>query len=156
VAVKRSSTLRLTASLSIVSVLSPHTRTLVLSSGNNVGPVGDMARRCITINLDANCEMPATRSFMKDPLGDALKSRESVVSAALTIVRAWISAGEPMTECATLGSFGAWSRWCRQPLLWLGKPDPAASAFAAMTDDPDRDLLVACSCCCMQSSATPR
>ena len=39
------------------------TRALFLSSGNNVGPVQDMTRRCITIRLDPGCEMPAARSF---------------------------------------------------------------------------------------------
>ena len=39
------------------------TRALVLSSGNNVGPVQDMTRRCITIHLSPNCEVPAARPF---------------------------------------------------------------------------------------------
>jgi hypothetical protein len=41
------------------------TRALFLSSGNNVGPVADMTRRCITINLDPGCETPAAREFKK-------------------------------------------------------------------------------------------
>nr|MDD4943881.1 hypothetical protein [Rhodoferax sp.] len=39
------------------------TRALFLSSGNNVDAVRDMTRRCITINLDPQCETPATRQF---------------------------------------------------------------------------------------------
>ena len=37
-------------------------RVLFLSSGNNVGPVLDMTRRCITIHLDPACEVPASRT----------------------------------------------------------------------------------------------
>ena len=45
------------------------TRTLFLSSGNNVGPIGDMTRRCITIALDPCCEVPAARSFQRPRTG---------------------------------------------------------------------------------------
>lgn len=118
------------------------TRTLFLSSGNNVGPVQDMARRCLTINLDPQLETPAERTF-KNPhlLSDLQREREKYVSAALTIIRAWIVAERPMSECRTLASYGEWSDLCRQPLLWLGIPDAAASVFVSMNDDPDRELL---------------
>jgi hypothetical protein len=118
------------------------TRALFLSSGNNVGPVGDMSRRCITINLDAGIEMPATRTF-KQPglLEEVRRDRAQYVSAALTVVTAWVQAGRPHSACQPVGGFGEWSDWCRQPLLWMAKPDPAASVFAAMIDDPERETV---------------
>ena len=118
------------------------TRTLFLSSGNNVSPVADMVRRCLTINLDPACETPATREY-KNPhvLRDLQKNRGKYVSAALTIIRAWIVAGKPMSPCKELATYGEWSELCRQPLLWLGLPDPSQSVFEAMTEDPDRELL---------------
>lgn len=52
------------------------TRALFLSSGNNVGPVQDMTRRCITIHLDPGCEVPAARSFKRPYLvRDMLRER---------------------------------------------------------------------------------
>lgn len=118
------------------------TRTLFLSSGNNVGPVNDMTRRCITINLDPKCEVPASRTFKKpNLLSDLHNSRGLYVSAALTIIRAWIVAGRPKTECKSLSTYNIWSDLCRQPLLWLRLPDPSESMFAAMNDDPDRETL---------------
>ena len=118
------------------------TRALFLSSGNNVGPVQDMARRCVTITLDPACETPATREFKNSNLvPDVLRERGRYVSAALTIIRAWIVAGRPMTHCKALAGYQAWSELCRQPLLWLGLPDPAEAVFEAMADDPDRDTL---------------
>jgi hypothetical protein len=118
------------------------TRALFLSSGNNVGPVGDMSRRCITINLDAACEMPAIRTFRKPGLLEEVRGNRSLyVSAALTVINAWINAGTPTTASTPLGGFEQWSHWCREPLLWLGKPDPAASVFTAMADDPERELV---------------
>jgi hypothetical protein len=118
------------------------TRALLLSSGNNVGPTADMTRRCITINLDPGCETPATRSFQRPNLvAEVMQERGRYVSAALTIVRAWIATGRPNSQCKPLAGFGEWSELCRQPLLWLGYPDPAQSAFEGMANDPDRELL---------------
>jgi len=118
------------------------TRALFLSSGNNVGPVQDMSRRCITIHLDPGCEVPAARSFTRpDLVRDVLRQRGLYVSAALTIVRAWIVAGRPKTACKSLAGFSDWSDLCRQPLLWLGLADPTESVFLAMAEDPDRETL---------------
>jgi hypothetical protein len=118
------------------------TRTMFLASGNNVGPVQDMTRRCIAINLSPQCEVPATRTFTRpDLVREVLRERGHYVSAALTIVRAWIVAGRPKTACKSLASFGDWSDLCRQPLLWLGCADPTASVFAAIAEDPERETL---------------
>ena len=117
------------------------TRTLFLSSGNNVDAVRDMARRCITIALDPQTETPATRQFKSDPLATVRASRESFVSLALTIIRAWAAAGKPMTECKPLASYGQWSAWVRQPLLWLNMADPAHRVFEQLAQDPDRETL---------------
>lgn len=118
------------------------TRTLFLSSGNNVGPVQDMARRCITISLDPAVEIPAARTFNRPYLiRELLQERERYVSAVLTIIRAWIVAGKPKTKCEPLGSYDEWSDLCRQPLLWLGCVDPTSSVFEALAEDPDRETL---------------
>ena len=128
--------------LGVSKTANVNTRALFLSSGNNVGPVQDMARRCITINLDPGCEVPAARTFTRpDLVSDVLRQRGRYVSAALTIVRAWIIAGRPKTECKSLAGFGDWSDMCRQPLLWLGLADPTESLFIAMAEDPDREIL---------------
>ena len=118
------------------------TRALFLSSGNNVGPVQDMTRRCITIHLDPGCEVPAARSFKQpDLVREVLRKRGRYVSAALTIVRAWVVAGRPKTDCKALAGYSDWSDLCRQPLLWLGLADATESMFEAMAEDPDRETL---------------
>jgi hypothetical protein len=118
------------------------TRALFLSSGNNVGPVQDMTRRCITIHLDPGCEVPAARSFTRpDLVRDVLRERGRYVAAALTIVRAWIASGRPRTDCKSIAGYSDWSDLCRQPLLWLGLADPTAAVFEAMDEDPDRETL---------------
>jgi len=128
--------------LGVSKTATVNTRALFLSSGNNVGPVKDMTRRCISIRLDPGCETPAARSFTRpDLVREVLRERGRYVSAALTIVRAWIVAGMPKTICKSLAGYGDWSDLCRQPLLWLGMADPTVSVFEAMSDDPDRELL---------------
>lgn len=128
--------------LGISKMATVNTRTLFLSSGNNVGPIQDMSRRCITINLSPQCEIPATRNFKRpDLIQDVLNLRSVYVCAALTIIRAWIFAGRPITEVKSVNSFGEWSALCRQPLLWLGCADPAVSVFEAMAEDPERENL---------------
>ena len=118
------------------------TRALFLSDGNNVVPVQDMTRRCITIHLDPSCEVPASRSFRRPELvRDVLRERGRYVSAVLTIVRAWIVAGRPKTDCRSIAGYGDWSDLCRQPILWLGLSDATESVFKAMAEDPDRETL---------------
>ncbi|MGZ5621863.1 MAG: hypothetical protein ACXWFG_13450 [Methylobacter sp.] len=119
------------------------TRALFLSSGNNVEPVRDMTRRVVTIKLDPQCETPATREFNKNPVADVRSKRGEFISAALTIVRAWLVAGRPKTEIKALSSYAEWSELCRQPLLWLDLADPAAIVFETMAHDPDREELAA-------------
>jgi len=121
---------------------SVNTRTLFLSSGNNVGPIQDMGRRTITINIDAKCETPAAKEY-KNPnlLEDVLSQRGRYVSAALTIIRAWIVAGRPKQPCKPLVSFGEWVELCCYPLMWLGLENPMTSAFKAMNDDPEKEML---------------
>ena len=133
--------------LGVSKTATVNTRALFLSSGNNVGPVQDMTRRCITINLSPDCEVPAARSFERPELvRDVLRERGWYVAAALTIVRAWIVAGRPKTVCKSLAGYGDWSDLCRQPLLWMGLADPTESVFMAMAEDPDRETLVRLLC----------
>jgi len=118
------------------------TRVLFLSSGNNIAPIKDMARRCITINLNPEVEIPAARTFKRPNLiSEVIKGRERYTSAAITVIRAWIVAKKPRAECKSFAGFGDWSDLCRQPLLWLGYADPAESIFEAIKEDPDREIL---------------
>jgi hypothetical protein len=128
--------------LGLSKTASVNTRTLFISSGNNVGPVQDMARRCITIRLSPQIENPASRSFLRPNLvKEVWNERAHYVSAALTIVRAWVAADRPITDCKPLAGYGEWSNYCRQPLLWLGYPDPVGSMFEAVDEDPDKEVL---------------
>ncbi len=81
------------------------------ANANNVKADSDIVRRFVRTRLDANCERPELRSGWKIPdlLGWARGRRSELVSACLTIVRAWIVAGKPM-GAYTLGSYEEWAR----------------------------------------------
>lgn len=118
------------------------TRTLFLSSGNNVGPVRDLLRRVITINLDPRCATPASISYVGNPVDTVRKHRGAYVCAALTIILAWKAAGSPRANVSNIATYGgAWADFCRHPLIWLGLPDPATSLIEQIQHDPDADAL---------------
>ncbi|MDD7442778.1 MAG: hypothetical protein PUG38_09220 [Sutterellaceae bacterium] len=116
------------------------TKTLLLSTGNNVGPVADMTRRVVPICLAPKDEIPANHVFRRPGLlSDVRRERGRLVSAALTIVSAWIRAGRPISPAfPAINSFQEWSSLCREPLLWLGREDPAQRMFESMREDPER------------------
>lgn len=128
--------------LGISKTATVSTRTLFLSSGNNVGPIKDMTRRAVTVNLDVRCESPATRSFKRPNLIQEVRAdRARYVSAALTLILAHIQTSQANEVTKTLAGFHVWTAWCVKPLLSLGCPDPVSAVVAAMSEDPDRELL---------------
>jgi len=118
------------------------TRTLVLGSGNNVGPIRDLLRRVLTIHIDPRCATPATMTYKGFPVDQVRKHRGKYVAAVLTIIQAWRKADMPRAEADSIVTFGgAWSDYCRYPLMWLGHPDPATALLEQVRHDPDGDAL---------------
>ena len=110
--------------------------TAVFATGNNVTFKGDMVRRGLVCNLEAKTERPELREFKNDALARAASQRGAYVAAALTVIRAYLAAGAPRV-CGPFGSYTAWSRMVRSPLVWLGEPDPIASMDAARKEDAE-------------------
>ena len=128
--------------LGVSKTVSVGTRALFLSSGNNVRPIKDMARRCLTIDLDPGVENPVERIFKRPYLLRNLREHRALyVRHALTIILAWISAGRPCSTEKQLVTYKDWSDLCCEPLIWLGLPNPAKSAFESVNDDPDKASL---------------
>jgi putative DNA primase/helicase len=108
----------------------------VFSTGNNVTFRADMGRRGLICNLETFEERPELHEFQKDVLKQIAANRSVYVAAGLTIMRAYLAAGAPRV-CGPLGSYAAWSRMVRSPLVWLGEPDPTTSLEAIRAEDPD-------------------
>jgi hypothetical protein len=91
----------------------------ISANGNNLSIVGDLTRRTIMSRMDAGVERPELLKFDYSPLVDAKDNRPELVSAALTVLRAFHVASVPVKE--TLGSFEQWSFLVRGALLCSGK-----------------------------------
>ncbi len=118
------------------------TRTLILGSGNNVGPVRDLLRRVLTINIDPRRATPATMVYQGFPVKKVREQREKYISAVFTIILAWQAAGRPTSNDKNIVTYsGLWSDYCRHPLMWLGHPDPATALLEQVTHDPDAEKL---------------
>jgi hypothetical protein len=128
--------------LGVSKVATVSTRTLILGSGNNVGPTRDLLRRVLPIRLDPRCSTPAIKDFWGSPVQEVRAKRGQCVTAALTIIRAWRNAGCPRANVPSIVTYGgAWADYCRFPLLSLGCADPATRLIEQVRHDPDSDAL---------------
>jgi hypothetical protein len=100
--------------------------TLWLATGNNVALVGDTPRRVLPIRLESPLEHPEERTGFKYPdlRQHVLQNRGRLLSAALTILRAYVVAGRPDQHLQPWGSFEGWSGLVRSAVVWSGLMDP--------------------------------
>src|SRR5262249_30619149 len=78
-----------------------------IATGNNIRLGGDIPRRCYWVQMDAKCARPSERTgFRHNPLKDWVRAnRPALVSALLTLARAWFAADCPTPAVPVLGSF---------------------------------------------------
>jgi putative DNA primase/helicase len=122
------------------------TAATVMATGNNLQITGDLTRRTLLCSLDAGVEHPERRHFGWDAKDIAADKRGRLVSAALTILRAWHVAGTRI-ERSPLGGFEEWSQRIRAPLLWLGCDDPCDTTLKLKAQDAQVMQLVAVMAC---------
>lgn len=112
-------------------------RALFIATGNNLRLKADTCRRVLTARIDAESEQPYARDFSFDPAQLLLRDRLHYVVAALTIVRAYITAGRPKVASGRAASFENWDALVRQPICWLAEQVAAArDAPLPALDDP--------------------
>jgi hypothetical protein len=97
-------------------------RVVWVATGNNLRVAGDMPRRSYSIRLDANAERPWERTgfAIKGLAGYISTNRGNLLSAALTIIRAWYTNGQPKASTPPLGSFEEWSETIGSVLAFAG------------------------------------
>lgn len=138
------------------------TNTTWIVTGNRIQVKGDLARRCIKCEMDAEVEAPELRKFDFDAAIEAMEDRPKLVAAVLTILRAWHICAERADLLSTfepLGSFQHWSDMVRGALIWLGEPDPCGMRESIANEEPTSvsltQLLVAWSECEALEPGTP-
>ena len=119
-------------------------RAVVMATGNNLQVKGDTGRRMVPIDMDARCERPELRGGWDHPdlLRWVTRKRPELVAAALTICRAHAVAGWPECDLVPIGTFEAFSRVARAPIVWAGLHDPCAGRERIRNEsDSDLDTL---------------
>lgn len=119
-------------------------RPVWLFNGNNVYFKGDFGPRVVLCNMDAKIADPQSRvGWRYDPLLPWVKeNRPRLVSAGLTILRAYFAAGKVHHGGPKKGSFEGWDDVVRGALLWLGAVDPLANDKDVRTEsDADVETL---------------
>ncbi len=112
------------------------------ATGNNIAITGDLARRAVHIRLDTPEERPETRSKFRHPdlLCWVRANRTRLLEAALTVVRAYIVAGRPLTSVGVWGSYPHFTESVSAALVYAGQPDPGSTTKALREDaDTKRD-----------------
>jgi putative DNA primase/helicase len=115
----------------------------MFASGNNLRVRDDLTRRALLIRMDAGMENPETRVFASNPFLTAQENRGRYIAAALTIVRAYMSAGRPGLLPSIGDPFLQWSDNVRSALVWLGKVDPVETMEEGRENDPRRQSRMA-------------
>jgi hypothetical protein len=123
-------------------MLNVPTHALLVATGNNLAVIGDLKRRVLMVRLDAHTERPEQRSFDRDHLDGIKARRGEIITDALTIVGAYLVAGEPkIAGLYGYGGFEGWDRMVRRPLVWLDLPDPLLAAEGLRDQDPDLESM---------------
>lgn len=87
-------------------------RCVWILTGNNVTLSGELVRRLVMIDLNADVAHPERRSGWRhnDIRGWVQENRGRLVWACLTLIQNWIAQGKPKWEGEVLASFENWSR----------------------------------------------
>lgn len=120
------------------------------ATGNNVAVAADTGRRTCHCQLESPEERPEERSKFRHPdlLGWVGTQRDRLLTAALTILRAYCAAGRPDMALPAWGSFEGWSALVRSAVVWVDLPDPGASRLMLQESSDvtaeNMELLLAC------------
>jgi hypothetical protein len=98
-------------------------RCIWIATGNNPEFSGEMSRRLVRIRLDARTDQPWRRGGFRHPnlMLWVQANRTRLVSACLTLCRAWIAAGKPRGT-RTIGSYEDWAAVMGGLLEVIGVP----------------------------------
>jgi hypothetical protein len=82
-------------------------------TSNNADPTRDLARRALRIRIRTDADPAKKRFTIRDLDGWFAEYRSEYLSAVLTLVRAWVVAGQPTPDDNESDSFSVWRRAVR-------------------------------------------
>jgi hypothetical protein len=122
-------------------------RMLLILTGNNLSLEGEMPRRVLVARIDPETDRPFAREFDLDPFAVCRAERQTMLAAALVLIRAYLTNCEGPMATGKLASFEQWDAWVRQTVLYAEKLMPGQ--FGDVMDvvkanqacDPEQELL---------------
>ena len=117
-------------------------RQVYFLTGNNCSFTLDVARRTCFTRLEPTMENPDERDgfTIPDLLGHIAKNRTGYVRDALTILLAFHQQGQPQ-DIKHWGGFENWSKAIREPIFWIGLPDPYAGTIETKASAETSDVF---------------
>ncbi|MEY3664229.1 MAG: hypothetical protein RLZZ153_411 [Pseudomonadota bacterium] len=123
-------------------------RMMLVLTGNNIQLQGEMPRRVLISRIDPQTERPFAREFSLDPFAHCRAHRQSMIEAALTLIRGFLTHGCKQPITGKLASFEEWDAWVRRTViyadeLWPGQfGDVMDVVKANQAVDPELETLV--------------
>jgi hypothetical protein len=116
-------------------------RSLILASGNNLAVTGDTTRRVLVARLESADEHPELRADFRLPdlMGHVRRHRAELVSAGLTILRAYHVAGRPDMRLRPWGSFESFASLV-PPAMVFAAEDASADVMACRLTDSEASV----------------
>ena len=122
-------------------------RLMVILTGNNISLQGEMPRRILVSRIDPQSEKPFARSFDLDPYRFCQQHRQTILVAALTLIRAFLTHGCTAKITGRLASFEEWDAWVRRTVIYANELKPGM--FGDVMDvvqtnqssDPEQEAL---------------
>lgn len=113
------------------------------ATGNGLVVGADLSRRALLVRLEPAVERPEERTGWRYPrlLDHVRDHRAELLSAALTIARAYVVAGRPDMGLRPMGSYDRWSDLARSAVVWAGCADPCETVADLRASDARTDAL---------------
>ena len=138
--------------LGVSNTSTVHIRLLVMIIGNNLTLAGEMPRRVLKCRVAPETARPFDRVFDCNPLEVCKTSRQELVAAALTLIRARLTHCPEPLGSGVMSSFELWDAWVRQTVLFantlceqtaeeMAFGDVLESVSQNMAYDPETELL---------------
>ncbi len=118
------------------------TKTTWIATGNNIVMRGDLSARAIQSYIDAGVEHPDQRAYDINLREVVPRKRAELVAAGLTVILSYMASSDSV-QIPVYGRFEQWSRFIREPLVWLGMADPCDSRESIEESDPVSSQLAA-------------
>jgi hypothetical protein len=99
-------------------------RMMLVLTGNNIQLQGEMPRRVLVSRIDPQTDRPFAREFALDPFAHCWAHRQSMIEAALTLIRAFLTHGCENTITGKLASFEEWDAWVRRTVIYADELRP--------------------------------